>query len=75
MEVSNPEVGGRDIHPPTPEDPQVRILFTHPLYDAMKPCEYFLEGSCKFLDMECNFSHGHVVPLSRLHAYSEPDHR
>lgn len=75
METSSPASGGCDIEPLMPDDPQVRILFTHPLYDAMKPCEYFLEGSCKFSDTECNFSHGHVVPLSRLHPYMEPDYR
>jgi hypothetical protein len=60
---------------PSPDDPMVRVLFTQPLYDAMKPCSYFLEGACKFTDLECNFSHGHVVPLSRLCPYMEPDYR
>lgn len=75
METSNPQVGGCDIELPTPDDPRVRILFTQPLYDAMKPCSYFLEGACKFSELECNFSHGHVVTLSRLRPYMEPDYR
>lgn len=74
MEASNPQVE-EPLSFPTPDDPRVRILFTHPLYDAMKPCSYFLEGACKFSELECNFSHGHVVTLSRLRPYMEPDYR
>lgn len=78
LEPSNPQVGGCNIEPlspPAADDPLVRLLFTQPMYAAMKPCPFFLEGTCKFSELECKFSHGHVVPLSRLRPYAEPDHR
>lgn len=53
----------------------MRVLFTQPLYSAMKPCSFFLEANCKFSEQECKFSHGHVVPLSRLRPFQEPDYR
>ncbi len=70
-------LGGCDDGPPSsPDHPEsVRILFTQPLYPAMKPCPFFLEGACKFSEQECKFSHGHIAPLSRLQPYLEPDHR
>ena len=54
---------------------QVRVLFTHPTYNAMKPCSFFLEGACKFDGGTCKFSHGRVVPFSDLRPYREPDFR
>ncbi len=54
---------------------QVGVLFTHPTYDAMKPCPYFLNGDCKFSDQICKFSHGHTVSLSELRPFQEPDFR
>ncbi|XP_064395367.1 zinc finger CCCH-type with G patch domain-containing protein-like isoform X2 [Halichondria panicea] len=53
-------------------DFEVRVLFTQPLYAAMKPCPFFLEGSCKFTEETCKFSHGHTVLLSELQPYQEP---
>lgn len=55
------------------EDFDVRVLFTQPLYPAMKACSFFLEGSCKFTAENCKFSHGHTVPFSELQPYQEPD--
>lgn len=50
------------------------MLFTHPTYNAMKPCPFYLNGKCKFEDT-CKFSHGHVVLFSELLTYQEPDYR
>lgn len=32
----------------------------------MLPCQFFLNGECKYSDDKCYFSHGTQVPLSRL---------
>lgn len=55
------------------EDFSVRVLFTTPTYNAMKPCSFFLEGRCRYGDTECKFSHGHVVKISQLLPYQEPN--
>ena len=52
---------------------QVRVLFTQPLYRSMKPCPFFMDGSCKFTDEACKYSHGSVVPVSQLEAYHDHD--
>ena len=54
---------------------QVRVLFTHPCFNSMKPCSYFLEGRCKFSETTCKYSHGHVVFFDQLKPFSEPDYR
>lgn len=59
---------------PLPGDPQVRLLFTQPLYPAMRPCPFFLQATCKFSEEECKFSHGHTAPLSTLQSHLQPDH-
>ncbi|CAI8055899.1 Zinc finger CCCH-type with G patch domain-containing protein [Geodia barretti] len=57
------------------EEPEkVRVLFTHPTYNAMKPCPFFLDGKCRFESSVCKFSHGTVVPFSQLLAYQDPDY-
>lgn len=35
----------------------------------MIPCNYFLDGDCKFSDEQCRFSHGYVVSFSDLREY------
>ncbi|XP_065191169.1 zinc finger CCCH-type with G patch domain-containing protein-like [Sycon ciliatum] len=52
---------------------QVRVLFTHPTHMPIKPCPHFLEGKCRFDDGKCRSSHGHVVLVSSLEPYKEPD--
>jgi hypothetical protein len=47
---------------------QARVLFLHPTSLKMKPCEFFLEGRCKFED-KCRQSHGHLVPMAELREY------
>lgn len=55
------------------DDIKVSVMFTHPTVQAMKPCSYFLEGRCKFSAEKCHFSHGHIVSLSELRDYCEPN--
>jgi hypothetical protein len=55
-------------------DLSVRVMFTHPCFPSMKPCQFFMEGHCKFTDDACRYSHGHIVPFSELKPYNEPDH-
>ncbi|XP_020287630.1 zinc finger CCCH-type with G patch domain-containing protein [Pseudomyrmex gracilis] len=64
----NPEEGIRDIH-----DIKVRVFFLNPTHKEMIPCPYFLDGSCKFSDKNCHYSHGEIVPFSSLKEYKEPD--
>ncbi|XP_058802705.1 zinc finger CCCH-type with G patch domain-containing protein [Phymastichus coffea] len=51
----------------------VRVLFIHPTHKEMLPCPYFLNGSCKFSEEQCHFSHGELIPFSRIMDYREPD--
>ncbi|KAI6646013.1 hypothetical protein LOD99_13266 [Oopsacas minuta] len=48
------------------------VLFTHPTEQSMLPCQYFLEGNCKF-EEECKHSHGYKVDLSLIDSYEEID--
>ncbi|XP_065917510.1 zinc finger CCCH-type with G patch domain-containing protein-like [Dysidea avara] len=52
---------------------KVRVMFTHPTYNKMKPCSYFLDGMCKFDEDTCKFSHGTVVLYSECLPYNEAD--
>ncbi|KMQ88384.1 zinc finger ccch-type with g patch domain-containing [Lasius niger] len=58
----------KDIH-----DIKVRVFFLNPTHKEMIPCPYFLDGSCKFSDENCHYSHGEIVPFSSLKEYKEPD--
>lgn len=55
------------------EELTVKVLFCNPHCDAMKPCPYFMDGRCRFSDDKCRFSHGHVVKLSELKEFVNPD--
>lgn len=35
---------------PDGEEAQVRVLYIHPTHKSMKPCNFFLEGKCRFMD-------------------------
>uniref|UniRef100_A0A1I7SY03 C3H1-type domain-containing protein n=1 Tax=Caenorhabditis tropicalis TaxID=1561998 RepID=A0A1I7SY03_9PELO len=37
---------------------RVRVLFSHPTCNSMKPCSHFLSSNCRFND-NCKFSHGY----------------
>lgn len=52
---------------------KVRVLFVNPTEREMMPCPYLLEGSCKYSDDQCHYSHGELVPFSDLREYREPD--
>lgn len=52
---------------------KVRVMFTHPTYNKMKPCPYFLDAMCKFDEETCKFSHGIVVSYSECLPYKEAD--
>ncbi|MBN3321648.1 ZGPAT protein, partial [Atractosteus spatula] len=54
------------------DDPQVRVLYVHPTQKSMKPCPFFLEDKCRFMD-SCRFSHGEVVLVSELRPFQESD--
>ncbi|KAH0951498.1 hypothetical protein HN011_002974 [Eciton burchellii] len=58
----------KDIH-----DIKVRVFFLNPTHKEMIPCSYFLDGSCKFTDENCHYSHGEIVSFSSLQEYKEPD--
>ncbi|XP_014295690.1 zinc finger CCCH-type with G patch domain-containing protein [Microplitis demolitor] len=55
-------------------DIMVKVLFINPIHKEMLPCSYFLNGSCKFSDDKCHYSHGEIVPFSSLQEYREPDY-
>ncbi|RLU22015.1 hypothetical protein DMN91_006394 [Ooceraea biroi] len=52
---------------------QVRVFFLNPTHREMIPCSYFLDGSCKFTDENCHYSHGEIVSFSSLREYKAPD--
>lgn len=52
----------------------VRVLFSQPLYASMLPCPYFMEGSCRYSGDLCKYSHGHLVPRSKLRPVQEPNY-
>ncbi|TSM94697.1 Regulator of telomere elongation helicase 1 [Bagarius yarrelli] len=57
---------------PDGEEARVRVLYVHPTHKSMKPCGFFLEGKCRFMD-SCRFSHGEVVCVSELRDFLEAD--
>jgi len=52
----------------------LRIVFSSPITQKMVPCQYFLSGKCKFSDLKCNYSHGHLCSLKDVKDYNEPDY-
>lgn len=61
-----------DMESDEPPEPTVRVLWIHPTQRAMKPCPYYLTGTCRFLD-SCRYSHGEVVAISELREFEELD--
>ncbi|XP_060796579.1 zinc finger CCCH-type with G patch domain-containing protein [Neoarius graeffei] len=57
---------------PDGDEAQVRVLYIHPTHKSMKPCNFFLEGKCRFMD-SCRYSHGEVVHVSELRDFLEAD--
>ncbi|XP_014206891.1 zinc finger CCCH-type with G patch domain-containing protein [Copidosoma floridanum] len=55
-------------------DIMIRVFFINPTHKEMLPCPYFLDGSCKFSEDQCHFSHGELVPFTSIQEYKEPDY-
>ncbi|KAG7520230.1 hypothetical protein JOB18_025659 [Solea senegalensis] len=68
LEYHNAMVVGTE--PPEGEEAQVRVLYLYPTQKSMKPCPFYLEDKCRFLD-NCRFSHGEVVYVSELREFME----
>ncbi|XP_060644930.1 zinc finger CCCH-type with G patch domain-containing protein [Drosophila nasuta] len=54
-------------------DVRLRVLFTNPTHCEMLPCNYYLEGECRFDEDRCRYSHGALVPGAAIRDYNEPD--
>ncbi|EDW03118.1 zinc finger CCCH-type with G patch domain-containing protein [Drosophila grimshawi] len=54
-------------------DVRLRVLFTNPTHREMLPCNYYLEGECRFDEIRCRFSHGALVPGASIKEYNAPD--
>lgn len=48
LEYHNAMVVGAE--PPEGEEAQVRVFYIYPTQKSMKPCPFYLEGKCRFLD-------------------------
>lgn len=48
LEYHNAMVVGAE--PPEGEETQVRVFYIYPTHKSMKPCPFYLEGKCRFLD-------------------------
>lgn len=70
LEYHNAMVVGAE--PPDGDEAQVRVLYIYPTQKSMKPCPFYLEGKCRFLE-NCRFSHGEVVHVSELREFEECD--
>ncbi|KAL1265509.1 hypothetical protein QQF64_003536 [Cirrhinus molitorella] len=57
---------------PEGEEGRVRVLYLYPTNKSMKPCGFYLEGKCRFMD-NCRYSHGEVVCVSELRDFLEAD--
>ena len=44
----------------------VSAVFMHPTTKKMQPCPYYLEGTCKYSDEKCHYSHGYNVRLDEV---------
>lgn len=54
-------------------DVRLRVLYTNPTHREMLPCNYFLEGECRFDETRCRYSHGALVPGAAVKGYHKPD--
>ncbi|KIH63140.1 hypothetical protein ANCDUO_06562 [Ancylostoma duodenale] len=51
---------------------QAKVLYSHPMLNAMRPCSHFLAGTCRF-EGKCKFSHGEMVKMDELNEYKDPN--
>ncbi|XP_034552570.1 zinc finger CCCH-type with G patch domain-containing protein [Notolabrus celidotus] len=70
LEYHNAMVVGAE--PTDGGEAQVRVLYLHPTQRSMKPCPFYLEDRCRFME-DCRFSHGEVVFVSELRDFLETD--
>ena len=56
------------------QDNTVKVLFCNPISESMRPCNYFLNGNCKFEDEKCKNSHGHLVSLANIKPFEQVDY-
>uniref|UniRef100_UPI00358F5C8D zinc finger CCCH-type with G patch domain-containing protein isoform X2 n=1 Tax=Myxine glutinosa TaxID=7769 RepID=UPI00358F5C8D len=63
--VSGPAKGPEEVD-------AVCVLFLFPTDRSLKPCNFYLQGRCRF-DECCRFNHGVVVPCNQLREFEEPD--
>ncbi|XP_034474759.1 zinc finger CCCH-type with G patch domain-containing protein [Drosophila innubila] len=54
-------------------DVRLRVLYTNPTHREMLPCNYYLEGECRFDEIRCRYSHGALVPGAAIRDYNKPD--
>ncbi|XP_030376887.1 zinc finger CCCH-type with G patch domain-containing protein [Scaptodrosophila lebanonensis] len=54
-------------------DVRLRVLFTNPTHREMLPCNYYLEGECRFDETRCRYSHGALVPGAAIREYNAPN--
>ncbi|KAJ1349654.1 hypothetical protein KIN20_005251 [Parelaphostrongylus tenuis] len=66
------EVLPLDNAPSDTADLRVRVLYSHPMLNSMRPCSHFLAGTCRF-EEKCKFSHGEILSMSDLNEYKEPN--
>uniref|UniRef100_W5LH26 Zinc finger CCCH-type with G patch domain-containing protein n=1 Tax=Astyanax mexicanus TaxID=7994 RepID=W5LH26_ASTMX len=57
---------------PDGDEARVRVLYLYPTHKSIKPCPFFLDGKCRFMD-SCRYSHGEVVCVSELREFLEAD--
>ncbi|XP_028668217.1 zinc finger CCCH-type with G patch domain-containing protein [Erpetoichthys calabaricus] len=70
LEYHNAMVVGAEYSEDT--EPKVRVLYVYPTHKSMKPCPFFLDDKCRFME-KCRFSHGEVVAVSELRNFQESD--
>uniref|UniRef100_A0A915A6L6 Zinc finger CCCH-type with G patch domain-containing protein n=2 Tax=Parascaris univalens TaxID=6257 RepID=A0A915A6L6_PARUN len=54
------------------EQLKVRVLYSYPLEEAMRPCQYFLDDRCTYGE-GCRYSHGEEVSFHDLLSYQPPN--
>ncbi|SPP85633.1 zinc finger CCCH-type with G patch domain-containing protein [Drosophila guanche] len=54
-------------------DVRLRVLYINPTHCEMLPCNYYLEGECRFDEIRCRYSHGALVPGASIKSYIPPD--
>ncbi|CAH1786678.1 unnamed protein product [Owenia fusiformis] len=56
------------------DDTKIRVLLCNPTKQSLKPCSYLLDGTCRFSEDSCRYSHGFIVSVDDLEEYKDPDY-